>query len=97
MLDAAQAVIEEAIDLCEQVESIATLNFLFWASAIQVRIFLSHTQMDAARSALEQLEQVSMRLNWPCASYYHALFITVDRVSLWLACGEVDQATHWVQ
>jgi LuxR family maltose regulon positive regulatory protein len=96
-LDAAQAVIEEAIDLCKQVESIATLNFLFWAYAIQVRIFLSRTEMDAARSALQQLEQVRIRLNQPCASYYHALFITVDQVRLWLACGEGDQATHWVK
>jgi LuxR family maltose regulon positive regulatory protein len=96
-LDAAQAVIEEAIELCKQVESIVTLPCLFWAYAIQVRIFLSRTQMDAARSALEQLEQVSMRLNQPCASYYHALFITVDRVRLWLACAERDQATHWVK
>src|SRR5437879_6607824 len=38
-----------------------------------------------------------MRLNQPCYSYYHARFITVDRVRLWLACGEVDQATHWVK
>jgi LuxR family maltose regulon positive regulatory protein len=96
-LDAAQAVIEEAIELCKHVESIVTLPCLFWAYAIQVRIFLSRTQMDAARSALEQLEQVRMRLNQPTSSYYHALFFTVDRVRLWLACGEIDQATHWVK
>jgi LuxR family maltose regulon positive regulatory protein len=96
-LDAAQAVIEEAIEQCKQAESIATLPFLFWVYAIQVRILLSRTQMDAARSALEQLEQVSLRLNQPCSSYYQALFTTVDQVRLWLACGEVDQATHWVK
>jgi LuxR family maltose regulon positive regulatory protein len=96
-LDAAQTVIEEAIGLCQQVKSIATLPFLFWAYAIQMRIFLSRTEMDAARSALEQLEQVNMCLNQPCASYYHALFVTGDQVRLWLACGEVDQATHWVK
>jgi LuxR family transcriptional regulator, maltose regulon positive regulatory protein len=96
-LDAAQTVIEEAIGLCKHVKSIVTLPFLFWAYAIQVRIFLSRTQMDAACSALEQLEQVSMRLNQPCASYAHALFTTGDQVRLWLACGEVDQATHWVK
>ncbi len=96
-LDAAQAVIEEAIELCKHVESIATLNYLFYVYAIQVRIFLSRTEMDAARSALQQLEQVSVRLNQPCSSYYHALFTTVDQVRLWLVCGEVDQATHWVK
>jgi LuxR family maltose regulon positive regulatory protein len=90
-------VIEEAIDLCKQVESIATLNYLFYVYAMQVRIFLSHTQMDAARSAFEQLEQISVRLNQPTSRYYHTLFTTVDRVRLWLACGEVDQATHWVK
>jgi LuxR family maltose regulon positive regulatory protein len=96
-LDAAQTVIEEAIEFCQQVKSIVTLPFLFWVYAIQVRILLSRTQMDAARSALEQLEQVSLRLNQPCSSYYQALFTTVDQVRLWLACGEVDQATQWVK
>jgi LuxR family maltose regulon positive regulatory protein len=96
-LDAAQAVIEKAIELCKQVESIAAPPFLFWVYAMQMRIFLSRTEMDAARSALEQLEQVSTRLNQPTSSYYHVLFTTVDRVRLWLACGEVDQATHWVK
>ncbi|HEY4037107.1 MAG TPA: LuxR family transcriptional regulator, partial [Ktedonobacteraceae bacterium] len=96
-LDAAQAVIEEAIELCKQAESIASLLVLFWVYAIQVRIFLSRTEMDAACSALQQLKQVSMRLNQPTSSYFHALFTTVDQVRLWLACGEVDQATHWVE
>ena len=96
-LDAAQAVIEEAIELCKHVESIVTLNLLFWAYAIQMRIFLSRTEMDAARSALEQLKQVSMCLNQPASSYAHALFTTVDQVRLWLACAEMDQATHWVK
>jgi LuxR family maltose regulon positive regulatory protein len=96
-LDAALAVIEEAIELCKHVESIATLLFLFWVYAIQVRIFLSCAEMDAAHSALEQLKQVSMCLNQPTSSYAHALFTTVDQVRLWLACGELDQATHWVK
>ena len=96
-LDAAQALISEAIELCQQVESIATLLFLFWVYAIQMRIYLSRTEMDAARSALEQLKQVRTRLNQPTSSYSQALFTTVDQVRLWLACGEIDQATHWVK
>jgi LuxR family maltose regulon positive regulatory protein len=96
-LDAALAVIEEALEFCQQVESNVALLCLFWAYAIEVRIFLSRTQMDAACSTLEQLEQVSMRLNQPTARYDHVLFTTVDRVRLWLACGEGDQATDWVK
>jgi LuxR family maltose regulon positive regulatory protein len=38
-----------------------------------------------------------MRLNQPTSSYYHALFTTVDQVRFWLACAEVNQATHWVK
>src|SRR5205807_4087973 len=64
-LDAAQAVIEEAIKLCKQVVSIATLPLLFYVYTIQMRIFLSRTEMDAARSALQQLEQLRMRMNQP--------------------------------
>src|SRR5260370_6271845 len=94
-LDAAQAVIEEAIELCKHVESVATLNYLFYVYALQMRIFLSRTEMDAARSALQQLEQVSVRLNQPCSSYYHALFTTVDQLRLWLVVGEGDPAAHW--
>src|SRR5260370_5375973 len=96
-LDAAQALIEEAIELCKQVESIAVFTFLFWVYAIQVRICLSRAEMDVARSAFEQLEQVSMHINQPTSSYYHDLFTTVDQVRLWLACGEVDQAIRWAK
>jgi LuxR family maltose regulon positive regulatory protein len=96
-LDAARATIEEAIELCQQEESMATHTFLFWAYAIQVRILLSRTEMDTARCAYQQLEQFSVRFNQPAASYYHALFTTVDQVRLWLACGEVDRATQWVK
>jgi len=96
-LDAAQALVEEAIELCKQVESIAALTFLFWAYAIQGRIYLSCVEMDKVRSALEQLEQVSRRMNQPTSSFYHALFTTVDRVRVWLACGEVGRAIGWAK
>src|SRR5205807_9580947 len=60
-------------------------------------VFLSRGDLDAARSALQQYEHMDMRINQPFSLYYRSFFTTVDQVRLWLACGELERATDWVQ
>ena len=96
-LDAALSLAEEAIKLCQQLEWTLSLIYLCHGYAILLRVFLSRGDLDAARSALQQCDNMNMKINQSFSSYYHAFFTTVDQVRLWLACGELARATHWAQ
>ncbi len=96
-LDTALSVIGEALLLCKQVESIASLPYLIIGHAILLRILLSRGELDAARSAIQQFEHIGMNMNQPTRIHAYALFTTIDQVRLWLACGELDRATRWVE
>jgi LuxR family maltose regulon positive regulatory protein len=96
-LDTALSVIEEALLLCKQIESMASLPYLITGHAILLRIFLSRGELDAARSAFQQIEHIGMNMNQPTRIYLCALFTTIDQVRLWLACGELDRATRWAE
>jgi LuxR family maltose regulon positive regulatory protein len=96
-LDTALSVIEEALLLCKQIESMASLPYLITGHAILLRIFLSRGELDAARSAFQQIEHIGTNMNQPTRIYLCALFTTIDQVRLWLACGELDRATRWAE
>jgi len=96
-LDAAMDLAGEAISLCQQTASVASLAFLLYGYAVLLRICLSRGEIDAARSALQQYEQIRVSMNQPTSIYMHSLFTMVDQVRLWLACGEMDRATQWIE
>ncbi len=96
-LDTALSLIEEAISLCEQTTSIASLISLLMGHAILLRISLSRRELDAARCALQQVDRISKRMNQPISLYFRSCFTTVDQVRLWLACGELAYATRWAE
>jgi LuxR family maltose regulon positive regulatory protein len=96
-LDAALSLAEEAILLCKQTSSIASLPYLFQGYAVLFRIFLSRTDYDAARQTLHQLERIGQRMNQPMALFFSSILMTVDRVRFWLACGEMNRATLWAE
>jgi LuxR family maltose regulon positive regulatory protein len=96
-LASAQALATEAISLCEQTVTLVSLIFLFWGYAVLVRISLSCEDIDAACSFLQQAEQIGQSMNQQVYLCLHSNFTTVDQVRLWLACGELDRATHWAE
>jgi len=96
-LDAAMDLAGEAISLCQQTESVASLAFLLPGYAVLLRIHLSCGDLDAARSVLQQYEQICVGMNQPTYIYIHSLLTTIDQVRLWLACGELDRATRWAE
>jgi LuxR family maltose regulon positive regulatory protein len=96
-LDAAHALAEEAISLCEQAVSHASLIFVLCAYAVLVRVCLSRGDYDAAASALERFEQIGMHMNQHIYLHIRSLFTTVDQVRLWLARGELDRAVLWLK
>ena len=96
-LASARALATEAISLCEQAVSIPALTFLFWGYAILTRVCLSHGDLDSACMFLQQTVQIGQAMNLPLYQYVHSSFTTVDQIRLWLACGALDQATHWAQ
>jgi len=97
-LEAARSLVEEAIQLCEQLES--PLSFVIshlLGYAMLLRVCLSRGELDEARSALQEFERLGMRVNQRYYIYWRSHFTTVDQIRLWLACGERDRATRWVE
>ncbi len=96
-LACAQPLATEAVSLCEQAVSHISLLFLYWGYAVLIRVSLSCGDLNAARTLLQQAEQIGKSMNQLVYQYVHSCFTTVDRVRLWLACGELGQATRWVE
>ena len=61
------------------------------------RVYLSCGELEAACSAFLQAEQIGRLMNQEVCLTAQAHFAIVDQVRLWLACGELDRATRWVQ
>jgi LuxR family transcriptional regulator, maltose regulon positive regulatory protein len=96
-LDAALSLAQEGIFLCKQIESLVSLLYLLFGHGIQLRIFLSRGELDAARSAYQQIEDLARTMNQPTFTHNCSLFTTIDQIKLWLACGERDRATRWAE
>ena len=88
-LDAAHTLIQEALELCQQTESLGLLIYIITGYAVLLRISLSRGNLEAATSALQQAKRISMKMNRPLSLHFYSLYTTVDQVKLWLACGEL--------
>jgi LuxR family maltose regulon positive regulatory protein len=95
-LEVARSLVEEAIQFWEQTESPHSLMFLDIGYEILLRVCLSCGDYHAACSALQEIERIGSSMNH-IHLYLRSLFTTVDEVRLWLACGELDRATRWVE
>jgi len=96
-LEAANSLAQEGIQLCEQMESPLSLIFSDMGYAMLLRVCLSRGKLDEACAALQEFERLGMSLNQRYYLYLRSHFTTVDQVRLWLACGELDRATRWVE
>jgi LuxR family maltose regulon positive regulatory protein len=96
-LAAARALASEAIALCEQSITLVSLYVLYWGYAVQMRISLSCGDVAAADTFLQQAEQIGKLLSQQVYLVQRSYFTIVDQVRLWLACGELDRATHWAE
>jgi LuxR family maltose regulon positive regulatory protein len=93
----ARALATEAKSLCEQAASLVSLLFLIWGHAVVIRVCISCGDLEAAHTFLQQAEQIGQSMNQQVYLHLHSCFTTVDQVRLWLACGELEQATRWAQ
>ena len=96
-LDELPTLVSEGIELCKQTESMSLLIHLLYGYGILLRVRLSRGELDAASSALQEIEHISMGMNQHLYLHVRSIFTTVDQVRLWLACGELERATHWVE
>jgi LuxR family maltose regulon positive regulatory protein len=96
-LDAALILAEEATSLYKQVQSMASLVYLLCTYTILLRVHLSHANLDAAQSTLQEAQYIGTSLSQPIYAHTCAHFMMVDQIRLWLACGELDRATHWAK
>ncbi len=93
-LACAKALATEAISLCEQAASFASLFYIYLGYAVLVRVSFSCGDVEAACIFLQQAEQIGHSMNQLIYQHLHSCFTTVDQVRLWLACGELERATH---
>lgn len=96
-LDAARALIEEALSLCRQTESTMTPMYLICGYAMLARISLSQGELKEACCALQQAEKIGQSMNQPTYLYFRSPYAIVDQVRLWLACKDLDRAARWVR
>ncbi len=96
-LDAALSCVEEAIKVCEQIESTLSSIFSHFGYAVLVRVCLSRGDNHAALSALQEFERTGRSMNQPWYNFHRSHFTIVDQVRIWLACGELDRATRWAE
>jgi LuxR family maltose regulon positive regulatory protein len=96
-LDAARALVEEAISLCRQTESTVTSMYLVCGYAMLTRVCLSRGELKEASSALQEVENIGRQMNHPIYLYFHSLYTAVDQVRLWLVCEELDRVARWVR
>ena len=96
-LASARALATEAIALCEQSVTVASLPFLIWGYAVQIRVCLSCGDVDGAGTSLQQAKHIGQSMNQLVYLHLHSCFTTIDQVRLWLACGELDRATRWTE
>ncbi len=96
-LASARSLATEAISLCEQSATVASLTFLIWGYAVLIRVCLACGDLDTACTFLQQAGQIGQSINQPAYLYHYSCFTTVDQVRVWLACGELDRATHWAE
>jgi LuxR family maltose regulon positive regulatory protein len=96
-LACAYSLATEAISLCEQVASFASLFYLYMGYAVLVRVSLSCGDVEAARTSLQQAEQIGRSMNQLIYQHLHSYFTTIDQVRLWLAYGDFDRAARWAE
>ncbi len=96
-LDTALSLAEKAISLGKQMASISSLIYLHRGYETLLHISLSRGDLDAAHSAWQEAERVSMNLNQPTSLFTRSVAFMSDQVRLRLACGELEQAVRWVK
>jgi LuxR family maltose regulon positive regulatory protein len=96
-LASARTLANEAIALCEQSVTLASLGFLIWGYAVQIRVCLSCGDWDGAGAFLQQTEHLGRSMNQWGYLYSYSCFTIVDQVRLWLARGELNRAIRWAE
>jgi LuxR family maltose regulon positive regulatory protein len=95
-LDRLQESVEEALLLCHN-SSIAVLIYILYGYTLLLRIHLSRGDLEMARSAFQECERISTSMSQHVYLLGGSNFTIVDRVRFWLASGELDRATRWVE
>jgi LuxR family maltose regulon positive regulatory protein len=96
-VDAALSLVEEAISLCRQAASLGSFVYSLYGYAVQLRIYLSCGELDAASASFEEFECLGLSMNKPIFLHFCSLFTTIDQIRLWLACGNLERAIRWAE
>ncbi|HLZ59736.1 MAG TPA: LuxR C-terminal-related transcriptional regulator [Ktedonosporobacter sp.] len=90
-LDEALDLVLQGVRLSEQTETIVAL---YLGYTILMRIYLARGEMDPARFAFQKAEEALTKTYSP---YRRDAYLIVHWVQFWLASGEAERATDWLQ
>jgi LuxR family maltose regulon positive regulatory protein len=96
-LDAARALVEEALPLCQQTGSFVSSMYLVCGYATLAHICLSSGELEKAQSALQEVERLGREMSQPIYHYFQSPYTIIDQVRLWVASKDLDRATRWVR
>lgn len=90
-LDEALALTSEGMPSEEQIELLILLSTGYMQS---VRLYLSRNELDAADDVFQQKRKSPLQID---SADQLAWILAVEQVRLWIAHGELERASHWVQ
>ncbi len=96
-LDAALELIQKALTLSSQTASIVSISYSLFGHVELLCVSLSRGELEVADSAFEQIERIGTIMSQYSYLFVRSFFTTIDQIKLWLACGELDRATHWAE
>jgi LuxR family transcriptional regulator, maltose regulon positive regulatory protein len=85
--------LEDVVSVLSNIEQYGTSAFVDEAYRVLCRVYLSRGEYAAAGTVSEQL----IRHDAYFDSAYRRIMLIVDRVRVWLACGQLDLASGWMQ
>jgi LuxR family maltose regulon positive regulatory protein len=88
-LDEALDLLAEASRLSEQAGAVA---FAFTGNTLLAHIYRERGELDAAVSAFRPVEHLPVQLD-----SVRTIYAIVEQVRLWLAQGQLEQASHWAE
>ena len=84
----------ERAKMAVQLTNSTSGSMAFTALAFLFKVLLARGEIEEASTVLQRAERVRDHLQNP---YVYALYVLVDQVRFWLACGEIARAAQWAE
>jgi LuxR family maltose regulon positive regulatory protein len=74
-----------------------TLTGILTGYMILGRIYLSRGELESARATFKTFNEINDKANFHLRMLMRSLYLTIDEVRLWIAMGDLEQASKWAE